>query len=93
MIFQAIVTTYHGPTNVKGSRIKAKAAAKTKWFHWDHSLNVEQNHTMAAHALAKELDWSGVWFGGGLPDTSGFCFVNCGHTCKDEAFHVLKVEG
>jgi hypothetical protein len=74
-IYQAIVTKFIGPSNVKGSRVKAKAAAGSLTLHWDHSLNGDDNHTKAAKALAEKLAWGGVWFGGGMPDGSGNVFV------------------
>ena len=72
---QAIVTTFFGPTNHRGSRIRAKAAAGTIWKDYDHALGTEQNHAAAAKALAEKLDWGHEWHAGGLPDMSGYCFV------------------
>jgi hypothetical protein len=72
---QAIVTKYLPPTNVKGSRIKATAAAGSLTVHIDHALNIEDNHAVAAKALANKLEWRGTWFMGGLPNDSGYCFV------------------
>lgn len=57
MIRQAIVTTFHGPTNTKGSRVKAQCDAKTMWFSWDHALGVTENHHRAAALLAAYLGW------------------------------------
>lgn len=68
---QSIVTKYLGPTNTKGSRIKATAAGGcTKTVHYDYALNQEANHRMAAVQLATDLDWKGQWFGGALDDSS-----------------------
>jgi hypothetical protein len=73
---QAIQTKYIGPSNVKGSRVKAKAQAGSITLHWDDSLNSDANHTAAALALAKKLGWTyGTWHGGGMPDGSGCVFV------------------
>ncbi len=52
---QAITTKYHGPTNSRGSRIVAKCAAGTLAFEWVDSANFEQNHRLAAEALARKL--------------------------------------
>lgn len=72
---QAIVTKYHGPTNLRGSRIVARSQAGAKIVSYDHSLNAEDNHKAAAKALATKLGWSGHWSGGGLPDGRGYAFI------------------
>lgn len=65
---QAIVTKYLGPSNVRGSRVKATCQAGSLTLHWDDSLNPESNHRAAAIALADRLQWSGQWTSGGLPN-------------------------
>ena len=75
MIVQAITTKYFGPSNVKGSRVKATASAGSITLHWDHALNAEQNHTAAAKALVDKFKWNGQYVQGGLPNDSGYCFV------------------
>lgn len=72
---QAITTKYLSPTNVKGSRIKAQAAAGSLTIHIDHALNIEHNHAKAAEALANKFKWRGQWFMGGMPNDTGYCFV------------------
>lgn len=72
-MYQAIETKYVGPTNVKNARVIAKAAAGRVIVSWDHSLNERQNHCAAANKLAKQLDWKGVWSGGGTG--KGYTFV------------------
>ena len=72
--WQAIVTKYLPPTNVKGSRIKATAAAGSVIVHIDHALDMEANHAKAAEALANKFEWRGNWFMGCTPD-NGYCFV------------------
>ena len=74
-VLQAITTKYLGPTNVKGSRIKATCTAKSVTVSCDHALNIENNHAAAAGALAEKMGWSGKWYQGGMPDDSGYCFV------------------
>ena len=71
---QAIITKFHGPSNVKGSRVSAKADAGRIILDWDHRLNSEQNHFAAARALAEKLGWNGRWCGGG--GEFGYVFVN-----------------
>lgn len=73
---QAIQTKYHGPTNVRGSRISAKCDAKRIVLSWDHSLDADGNHKMAAAELIKRLGWDvkedgrkrDPWFMGTLTD-------------------------
>lgn len=71
---QAIETKFLGPTDKRGSRVKATADAGSIILDWDHRLNAAQNHCAAARALAQKLDWKGVWSGGALND-SGYAFV------------------
>lgn len=71
---QAIITKYHGPTDRRGSRVSATAAAGRVYLAWDDALNSEQNHAAAAHALAAKMEWTGPRYGrlvsGVLPDGS-----------------------
>jgi hypothetical protein len=68
---QAIKTKYLGPTNYRGSRIKASCQAKSLTLSWDHALNPDKNHIAAAKALVTDLNWNyGRWIGGELPDGS-----------------------
>lgn len=82
MIVQAIVTKFLGPTNFRGSRIKASAAAGSITVSSDHSLGIEANHAVAAETLAAKLGWIGRWFQGGMPGDSGYCFV-----CTANKYH------
>ena len=55
----AIHTKYIGPTNTKGSRIKASLRRdnKTLWtasVPFDHALNCEERHALAARALLQK---------------------------------------
>lgn len=54
---QAIVTKYFGPTNQRGSRIKAKAEAGFAWHIYDSALSADENHRAAAELLCKKLGW------------------------------------
>lgn len=63
---QAITTKYAGPTNSRGGRIIASAAAGRMTISWDHALGVYENHRAAAHAFAKKKDWKGKLVGGQL---------------------------
>jgi hypothetical protein len=71
---QAIQTKYIGPSNFRGSRVKASAEAGSITLHWDHALNSEENHTRAAKTFADKYGWSGNWHIGALPGR-GYAFV------------------
>jgi hypothetical protein len=75
---QAIVTKFIGPTNHRGSRIKATAQAGSLTLSWDHALNSDGNHRAAALALVEKLKWTNLLYlseGGSLPAGNGECFV------------------
>lgn len=63
---QAIQTKYLGPTNTRGSRIKATCAAGTLAIQYED----EKSHRKAAEALAAKLNWTTPLLGGQLPDHS-----------------------
>ena len=66
---KAILTRYHGPSNVKGARISASDSAKNRIIlSWDHALNASTNHAVAAQALCYKMKWEGELIGGGLSD-------------------------
>ncbi|RPJ32014.1 MAG: hypothetical protein EHM17_07525 [Verrucomicrobiaceae bacterium] len=73
---QAIQTKYFGPTNTKGSRIKATCAAGSLTIDYPHELSGQACHRKAAEALAAKLGWSDhdALLGGQLPDHS-YVFV------------------
>jgi hypothetical protein len=73
---QAIVTKYLGPTNFRGSRVKATASAGSVTVSWDHALDAESNHVAAAKALAVKYGWRGEWTGGGTEN--GYVFAEVG---------------
>lgn len=74
---QAIITKFHGPTNVRGSRVSATAEAGRVILDWDHALNPDDNHKSAAMALAAKFKWDGHYVGGHLPQKNAhhMCFV------------------
>jgi hypothetical protein len=50
---QAIVTKFLAPTNHKGARIKATAAAGTVTINFDYEAGDFGSHLLAANALLK----------------------------------------
>ncbi len=84
----AILTKYLGPTNHRGSRVKAYTESGLKiTVSWDHALNVEMNHRAAAHALANKMGWHGNWAGGAIEH--GYAYVNAS-AAWDSRFHIRK---
>jgi hypothetical protein len=73
-VLQAITTKYLGPTNKRGSRIKAIAAnGDSIIIDKDNSLHSEDAHRKAAEALQKKLKWDFPLIQGGVK--SGYVFV------------------
>lgn len=69
---QAITTKFIGPTNTRGSRVKATSASgHTLTRPWDYAEEVNANHGRAALALATKLGWHGRWIAGGMGDKAG----------------------
>jgi hypothetical protein len=81
---QAIFTKFLGPTNSRGSRVKASADAGSVTVSWDHALNSSENHRAAAMALAVKFGWSGTWVGGG-GGVKGDVYVNVETVSNPEA--------
>lgn len=76
---QAIETRYIGPTNFRGSRVKASAQAGSITIGWDDALNVDENHDAAAVALVRKLGWEPATLAsGGLPSGKGNCYALIG---------------
>lgn len=71
---QAIITKYLGPTNVKGSRIKATCAAGSVTIDYPHELSGMDCHAKAAYALLAKMHWDYKLMGGQLP-SGDYAFV------------------
>jgi hypothetical protein len=54
---------------------KASCEAGSVIVSWDHSLNIELNHSAAAQALARKLGWDDSPMAGGALARSGYAFV------------------
>jgi hypothetical protein len=73
---KAIRTKYHGPTNVKGSRIIADDGDGNRIIlSRDCSLSIEDGHRAAAEALCAKMQWSGKLQGGWHKDAYYWVFV------------------
>lgn len=65
---KAIRTRYLGPTNTKGSRIKADDGdGNSMIVSYDHRYGIDENHRLACKALQRKLNWAGRYYGGGMP--------------------------
>lgn len=72
---KAIVTKYHGPGNVRGSRFSASDEDGNKVFaSYDYALNSDANHAAAARKLCEKLNWGGRLIGGGLGNGMAWVF-------------------
>lgn len=72
----AITTKYLGPTNVRGSRIKATGNRNSITISYDDSLNSEHAHAKAARALCDKMKWDGKLLGGGTEHGYAWVFAN-----------------
>lgn len=86
---QAIITKYIGPTNARGSRVRASCDASAISWPWDYALSAEENYVAAALALAKKLGWGDRWERGGIG--SGYVFVSVDKEDTDEGYVPSKV--
>ena len=72
---KAIWTKYLGPTNSRGSRVKASAEGVSVTVPYASELNAERAHDEAALALVRKMGWPGTLVRGGRPDGRGYCYV------------------
>lgn len=72
---QAIVTKYQGPTERRGSTIKATAFAGSIILPWDHELDLEGNSRIAARALIEELEWPDFALVVGCLPKGGYVYI------------------
>lgn len=75
LVHRAIITKYKGQTDTLPARITALCDAARLTVSWDYELNIQDNHMMAAHALAMKLRWLDGFklVGGGYQN--GYCWV------------------
>jgi len=71
---KTILTKYLGPTNNRGSRIKAHDSDHNQvTLPYRFELDSEQMHRRAAEALRDKMGWTGELIAGGTRD--GYVFV------------------
>jgi len=73
---QAISTKYLGPTDHRGSRIKATCEAGSLTLPYDYALNTANNHAAVGVALARKLGWTGTLSIGGTKAGYVLVFVD-----------------
>jgi hypothetical protein len=78
---QIITTKYLGPTDTKGSRIKASGGGKSVTIYYDYGVTDEELHASAVAALNKKLNWSGDLIAGHT-DTGMVWVFDTGYTIK-----------
>ena len=71
---QAIQTRYLAPTNTRGARIKAWAAAGSITIGYPYELSSQACHRKAAEALAAKFQWESELLGGQL-ENGDYAFV------------------
>lgn len=71
---KAIMTTYHGPTNTRGSRYSATDSDGNKvTMSQDDRYGPQDNARAAARMLCAKMGWHGVLVEGWIP--SGYVYV------------------
>ena len=71
----AITTRYLGPTNFRGSRIKAfTESGRSITIDCNDALSVEDNHRAAARALQAKMGWTDDLIEGGI--ATGYVYVS-----------------
>jgi hypothetical protein len=71
----AITSKYHGPTDTRGSKVRAKANGKSATVPYDSALDSEANHRAAVVALCDKLGWDADRFFGGAMDDGRWAWV------------------
>ena len=64
----AITSKYHGPTNTRGSCVRATANGHMVTVPWAAAWDAEQNHREACKRLCDKLGWDADRFFGGVLD-------------------------
>lgn len=76
-MYQAIEVKYFPPTTHRAERYVAFCQAKRKSFPAAINLDGAGNTWLAAKSLAKQLGWSGVYFGGRLKNGNAVFVQAC----------------
>lgn len=94
-----IRTKYLGPTTHRGARVKATSFGGCVTVAWDYALDMESNHFVAAHELARKFELWGQYVHFDLPGGDGEGLwvraefqTESGDLCAYQRFPVLKAE-
>ena len=71
----AITSKYHGPTNTRGSCVRATANGHMVTVPWASELDSEANHREACKRLCDKLGWDADRFFGGAMDDGRWAWV------------------
>ncbi len=71
----AIITKVTVSKTTGQTKLYAICQAKKIRVPWNNELSTQANHVQAALQLAINVGWEGTYYGGGLPDNTGYCFV------------------
>lgn len=98
MMRKAITTRYHGPANVRGAKISARAPDnRAAFLDYDHSVHHAGRHAAVAKAYAERMNWPGLYVGGYAQDEDRvFVCVDgflSGHRLMDLPSDTLGTEG
>jgi hypothetical protein len=73
---KAITVKYHGPSNIRGSRIIASDLDGNRvTLSYDCALSAEDNQRLAAQALCQKMGWDGTLAHGSIKGAEVFVFV------------------
>lgn len=89
VIYQAIRTRFIGPTDTRGSRVKAIAEAGSVTLPWNHAFNADRNH----FGRGRSLGWKGDLDGGCLHGNGDHVWVQIPDGTLDAAQSVLNRHG
>lgn len=87
----AIITKYLGPSDYRGSRVKAFTDQDTRIVDWDHALSMEKNHDRAAVALCQKMGWKGTLVRGGIKHGYAYVFATYGQTGMYSGFDSIEI--
>ena len=71
----AITSKYHGPTDTRGSYVRATANGRTATVAYASELDAEANHRAACKLLCDKLGWDADRFFGGAMDDGRWAWV------------------
>lgn len=86
-----INTKWLGPTNHKGSRVKATDTWTGKCLidSWDHATGVNENHCRVAKIHAASMGWTGLFVAGDAKDGNSYIGLPPGISPSSFAGHTL----